>query len=266
MRPLGSILRTDQWQDQPAFVVGSGPSLRNFDYRPLTNRNTIGCNEEYRWGPCIAICQDVRFFFGDGSPGRTPAKDNPAWYGGPQIPVWFKGHPDRPDPHVERDEVFAIGAATELQRNVVGALEFRWPLRLEDGLAYGAMCGIAALSLADALGASPIFLLGMDCKATPDGTTHSHDRYPADWKMTNAKHRAGVFAMWAKEYRKWAPHVRGRAVTVGDSAVDAFPRVGMEAFREALLAGESALGALAVEAWALFPNRTETLPIAAPAV
>ena len=54
------------WKDQEAFIIGGGPSLRDFDWSLLRDKNTIGCNNAFRLGPDICkICLfvDCGFIF-----------------------------------------------------------------------------------------------------------------------------------------------------------------------------------------------------------
>lgn len=214
MRPITDVLRDGQWRRRPCFVVGSGPSLRGFDFARLSIHLTIGCNEEYRWGPTIGICQDVRFFRGDGS--RIGAKDNPEWYGGNSIPLYFKAHPDREDIDAN-DMIYSVGAAHSK------AAPFRWGRSLAEGLAYGANVGIAALNLADILGADPIYLLGFDCKAGPAGESHHHDHYPANWRIPDKPSSELRYEQWRDEFARHSLSIQSRVVNLGpDSALTCF--------------------------------------------
>jgi len=223
MTPLTNFFRTDQWRGHAAFVVGSGPSRRELPDLLLSSlQRTIGVNEEYRWGPTVGLCQDVRFFFGDGS--RPGSKDTPQWHSNPlgTVPVFFKGHPDRPDPEVDDLRIFTIGAAHKPEHSPQGTgLQWVWPKRLEEGLYYGACAGMAAFSLADVLGADPIFLVGFDCKSSDTGQSHWHDYYPKSWSLGNAdeEHRKHVFARWVRLFKEIAPKIRASVYIVGDSAL-----------------------------------------------
>lgn len=232
-KPL-RMLADGLWKGQPAFVVGSGPSIKGLDLSRLLHEElTIGCNEEYRWEPKISICQDVRFFFGDGTPGRLPAKDNPRWWGNPSsLPVFFKGHPDRPDPpYDDHDLIVELKAATRMGSK--GEMEFKWGTSLEEGLYYGANCGLAALNLADILGADPIYLLGFDC-ASMAGLTHHHGHYPLEWEM-KAELNEPVFKMWAADFSRVKSSIRGRVINLCEwSGIDAFPRLPTETLFELL--------------------------------
>lgn len=216
MRPLTEVLHDGAWKGSRAFVVASGPSLKGFDFGRLEKEKTIGVNEEYIWHPTIALCQDPRIFQ-DGAPGRPAFHDNQSWYGGPHIPVVFQGHPDAPDWSGPESACIIRGAHSK-------EAPFRWPETLSEGLYYGANAGMAAISLADLLGADPIYLLGFDARADA-AEAHHHDSYPKDWLM-DQESREIVYGRWIKEFRKIASMVRARVINLNpDSGIRAFPRV-----------------------------------------
>ena len=216
MKPITDILQAGQWRGRSAFVVGSGPSLKGFDFGLLRNELTIGVNDEYLWGPTIALAQDPRIVAGDGIPGRTPLFQNPAWYNGPHIPVYFEGHPDRPK-YEAPDTVYKIGSAD-------GKQPFVWGKSLSEGLYYGANAGMAALNLADILGADPIYLLGFDARADAV-ETHHHSNYPKEWTLDRAEDREAVYGRWIKEFRVIAQYVRAEVLNFNpESGIDAFQK------------------------------------------
>lgn len=227
MRPITDVLKDGAWKGRRAFVVGSGPSLRDFDRSVLRDELSIGCNEEYRWSPTIALCQDPRFFVGDGYPGRVAAKDNPQWYAGPCTqPVYFHGHPDSPMPEANDSILLATSAHTR-------ETPFAWGTSLKGGLYYGANVGMSAINLAELLGADPIYLLGFDAKADGD-RTHCHDAYPKEWTLDKEVDRRYVYGRWIAEFRNIAPKIKSRVINLNpDSAIDAFPkaRLSVHAYR-----------------------------------
>jgi hypothetical protein len=226
VRPLTDILKTGQWKGRRCFVVGSGPSTKGFDFSHLKDELWIGCNEEYRHSPTIAICQDVRGFKGDGE--RKGYRDMPEWYAHPKsMPVYFKGHPDREDIEAS-DLIFQAKSCHSMKT------PFSWATHLEDGLTYGANTGIAAVSLADVLGASPIYLLGFDFTTGPKGEQRSHDRYPASWGLENDAMK-DIYKRWAAEFTKHAPSMRGKIIVVGPTTLMCFKRIAYSELMEELL-------------------------------
>ena len=216
MRPLTDFFTTGQWKGKRAIVVGSGPSLKTFDRRNLDGELTIACNEEYRnFRATINLAQDVRLFCGDGS--VVGLRDRKDWYQNGSWPVYFKGHPDRED-------VLANDFILQAKTCHTQEKPFSWGNTIEGGLTYGANVGLAALSLADALGASPIYLLGFDCGFGPRGETHSHGHYPAAWALPTLSQQE-VFARWVKEFSRHAPSVGGQVVVAGPSALNCFKKI-----------------------------------------
>lgn len=225
MRPITDILKTGQWKGYPAFVIGSGPSLKGFDYGVLHSQLTIACNESYRkLAATINLVQDVRLFSGDGS--VVGLKDRKDWIESNALPVYFRGHPDREQIDAN-DKIFQVESCHS-QEN-----PFSWGSTLEGGLTYGANVGLAAISLGDALGASPLYLLGFDCGFGPKRETHCHQHYPSTWDL-NAASQAEVFQRWIKEFTKHSSSVKGQVIVVGPSALTCFKKMSFSEFHEVL--------------------------------
>lgn len=225
MRPITDAFKTGEWKGKRAFVVGSGPSLKNFDREHLRKELTIGCNMEYVWRPTISLVQDVRLFRGDGS--LVGLKDRPDWYQSGSWPVYFKGHRDQ-------EKIDANDFIYQAESCHTSDDPFSWGRTLEGGLTYGANVGLAALSLADVLGASPIYLLGFDCGFGPRRETHCHDSYPQNWQLPEASQQE-VFARWIKEFDKHSKSVRGKVVVCGPSALSSFKKISHPELMEELL-------------------------------
>ena len=216
---LESTLRDGCWAGHRAFVVGSGPSMKGFDFSLLQGEFSVGCNDEYLWGPTLALAQDPRITMGDGIPNRVPLFKDPRWLHGPHVPIYFQGHPDQPYPKPpDSDQVYIIGSAHSKEA------PFRWGHSLAEGLYYGANVGMAALNLAEILGADPIYLLGLDAR-WEDSSTHHHGRYPKEWTLDKEVDRKAVYGRWIKEFRKIAQMVRASVINLNpESGIDAFPK------------------------------------------
>lgn len=146
------------WDRQPAFIVGGGSSLSNFDFKRLKGKNVVGCNEAFRLGP--AICP-VTFF--------SDVK-------------WFR------DRRHELREYHELGGEVfthcEKLKTVDGPIEWlRVARRIREGLHYEALgfgtnSAVAAVNLALNFGATEIFLLGIDCNRSKEGDkSHWHPHY-----------------------------------------------------------------------------------------
>jgi hypothetical protein len=194
--------------DNMCFCVGSGPSLRHFNYDILRDELTIGCNEEWRWNPTISIIQDPRMI--------EKYKEDKAYLAADTIRVYFQGHPDRGDVEAS-DNIYHVPAGSR------GTYQM-WSCRLDVGLAYRANVGVAALNLADILGASPIYLLGYDC-CEVEGHTHGHDRYGKTWIPSKARARQDRYDRWVRDYEELAPSIKAKVINLSTiSAITCFPK------------------------------------------
>jgi glycosyltransferase involved in cell wall biosynthesis len=129
------------WLNEPCFVVGTGPSLRGFDFKQLEGLHTIGINhvvEDYDGFEWLFALDD-RFF-------KITSYDFTKFKG-----KIFSAHKCRLLPHNNNVRFKALGTSAKI------------PTRIEDGLWNGRMSGLAALNLAIITGANPIYLLGCDC-------------------------------------------------------------------------------------------------------
>jgi len=128
------------FRDQDVFVVGSGPSLRYFDYSLLNRRNVISLNHASRFCPHkIALFIDAQF-------RREYPYD---WYLHPQ------------------KVLAAVDTGLSPSGNVgVFSLTNEFRLDLEKGLlrATDKWSGVSGIHAAIIAGAERIFLLGMDNK------------------------------------------------------------------------------------------------------
>jgi len=138
------------WTDQDAFIIGGGSSLKDFDFQLLRGRNTIGCNDAYRLGEDIChICM-----FGDAT-----------WFHKIRADLMqnFKGPICHVAPSLSK---LKMPGVVSLRRMSVG---------LWDGeqIGWNFSTGASAINLAINLGATRIFLLGVDL-ALQKGQSHWH--------------------------------------------------------------------------------------------
>lgn len=218
MRELTEVFKDGDWKGKRCFIVGSGPSLKGFDYTNLGGECVIACNEAYRniprpLAPTIFMVQDPRLFKGE-PPFVVGFRDRKDWYSGGAWPVFVKAHPDQED--IDAND-FIFQARTEHSQ----ASLFPWGTSLLRGITYGANCGLAALSLADILGATSIYLLGFDCGFGPRKETHCHDLYPEHWQIQNDE----IYKDWIRAYRKYAPEIKAKVIVCGPSGIDCFKKI-----------------------------------------
>lgn len=150
------------WRNADAYIIGGGPSLKDFDWSLLEGRNTIGCNSAFRKGS--TRCQYC--FFSDDKWFATYEEELKEYADGGGIPVT---HCEYVSPHLpwvqhvrRNDNAFAND----------GSVFF----------GYGGSSGSGALHLALLLGARRVFLLGFDGKLGPAGEPnwHLHQIEPAN--------------------------------------------------------------------------------------
>mgnify|MGYP005840436001 CR=1 FL=1 len=124
--------------DVPAFLLGNGPSLNDYDISPLESYFTIGINRSFlKLSSNILMWQDKEFWF---SEKKNIIKDRS-----------IKVCRDTSDPLRRYFHFKLINGSFSLPQH--------------PGVLYGTgSTGPLAVQLAHALGCNPIVLLGFDCK------------------------------------------------------------------------------------------------------
>jgi hypothetical protein len=182
------------------YIVGGGPSLRQFPWHWLRDKTVLAINRAYEVCPQAALCyfQDKKFF---------------DWHGQRLLDSGI------PLATGAREELGTTihGQRFEGQRYVLTQLR---GLTMQPGqLAYGNCSGYAAINLACQLGARQIYLLGYDMERHGD-RYHWHDGYPIQNLPTQ-------FASMNYFHSLVEPlHNLDVAVTlVGPSTLTCFPRI-----------------------------------------
>ena len=137
------------WQDQDAYLIGGGSSLKQFNFKLLVGQNTIGINDAYLLGTdVVKYCM-----FGDAS-----------W--------WFKNSAKLAG--FQNPIVTCAPSLEAIQSKKVLSLQ-RKSKGLYDGgtVGWNFCTGASAINLAINLGARRIHLLGFDMRAV-NGKTHWH--------------------------------------------------------------------------------------------
>lgn len=171
--PLVRLLRRRRpWRGRRAFVVGGGPSAGRLDLARLAGERVVACNDA-----ALALPH---------APSIHLAVDWPYWRD-----------------HAPREG--SVGVAVELG---LGSLPsnlralasihcttgedhwgHRWGRSWADGVMVGGQSGIAAANLAWLLGASPIYLVGIDLGGGPDrwhggaGGEAPWERFREAWEL-----------------------------------------------------------------------------------
>ena len=205
------------WDDKPCFIVGGGPSLKDFDWTKLKGRRTIGINRAFeRFEPMIIFSMDTDFIdwvmndkyalVKDGAETKTKFLASKAYK------VWLRMTP------VELPKNFFI---VRIAKSYFYALKNFSLSPMQEGICHGDNSGYAALNLAVCLGANPIYLLGFDCKHE-NGRSHWHEGHIQKQEEERAE-------KWVKRFNvaaeKLAP-TDFRVVNLNpDSAIECFEKM-----------------------------------------
>lgn len=141
-----------KFEGETVYIIGGGPSLKNFEFRQLTGARTIAINKAllFYTQTDVLYWTDVRFY------------------------LWYKNEVDN-----YKGLKFALKAGSQYTSDV-NILKKGKAYGLEKDrqtLAHGNNSGYAAINLAYHLGAKRIVLLGFDMGSN-GVESHFHDGYP----------------------------------------------------------------------------------------
>lgn len=188
------------WTGQPAYLVGGGPSLKNFDWRLLWDKpNVIVVNAAMANLPeaDMFFTEDIRFI------ERFHAEP---WYRA------FVGQKvfHALDPQYEA-QAFELDPGMCILRKHGGDWtrnDKYWSKSFKDGLSYSSNSMIGAMNIADIMGAEPIYLLGVDCNPIGRENANFHSLYPNDWRSFDMQ-----LESFKSDFQWWAaPNLRHRKV------------------------------------------------------
>ena len=165
---ITSILSSGAWEGKRCFLLGGGPSLKDFDYNLIKDELTIGVNKSFiKFSTTINYAMDARFYDMVSYPSKKDIKKNNLH----QQWVAYKGikvFPKRSSKFVFDDSVYVVNSLPGT------ALSFD----LSKGIWLGNNSGFGALMLAICLGCKKVGLLGYDLKVDSKAKkTHWHDGY-----------------------------------------------------------------------------------------
>lgn len=195
------------WLAEDVYIIGGGPSLKDFNWSLLERLNTVGCNDAYRLGS--AICKVN--IFGDVKWIRHHIKYHKevlAAYQGTMYGALSNAHRFESE-HFLYIKQYASGLHT-------------------DGIGWNCNTGAAAINLAILLGAARIFLLGFDMKRTKtDSNWHSNalDKNPD----TVYKKFIQWFPMLVQDWKAKFSKIEIFNVT-DDSDLNCFPKISAKDF------------------------------------
>jgi len=198
-----------EWMDEPCFIIGGGPSLIGFDFERLRGYGRIiAINRAYEFIPFA----DIHFFMDRSYYKRIQGEA--AW----QAFQGRKIYLNKSSPGI-LDKIILLHplGRTGLSKSIAA------------GIYHGNNSGAAAIGLAYALGANPIYLLGYDCKRIPE---HSYFHSGYGKRISDF-----VLARWVKYFNAMAPLLQANGTQVinlnPDSAIRCFPFSTMDTIEDA---------------------------------
>jgi len=196
------------WQDQDAFVLGGGLSLKNmrFDFSILENERVIGCNDAYKLGPAICnIC-----VFGDQK--------------------WFDFHREPLSEYAAAGGLVVTNVTAMYETRIPWVMTMRRRLKgvHHDALGWNLNTGSVAMNLGLILGAKTIYLLGFDrWHKKGQGNWHVNTLDTPTDKIYSDMNYAETYA--AKDLKNKFPD--RQIVNVTDSSkLDVWPKVPVAEF------------------------------------
>lgn len=163
-----NCIPSGHWKGRRCFIVGGGPSLKGFDFNKLKGELVITVNRSFESFPdsAINVAQDARVFgfyenreFPEGEEARKRFNS----YEGYKLWVDVQQFPFPED-------IFRMP--------VCHVSDFNWK-DFNGGIPPYGNSGLNALCIAVCLGASPIYLLGFDCKRGKENEGNYHSGYPS---------------------------------------------------------------------------------------
>jgi hypothetical protein len=209
--PDGQFWTPEPWFcGETVFVLGGGPSIDDVDLARLRDRKVIVINSTAIAARDAGL-DDAVLFWMDNSWWRKHQELCLSWRGSLVTKARIaKG--DAPDLIRLVDTVTQPGAP----KNTI------FPPPGSPKIAWGRTSGHTAISLAIAMGAARVVLLGFDMRLADDGRSHHHDDYQ---RVTHA----AVFADFLRHFEGWNRAALDTGVTVLNatpgSALDEFERV-----------------------------------------
>ena len=172
-----------KWKGETVFLIGGGPSLKDFNFERLKSKRTIAINKAFLHHPTadIVYWTDSRFY------------------------TWYKNDIDK-----FRGEKFTTKPYGNVTKDIkVLKNSGKNGLELDaSSVRHGNNSGHAAMNLAYHLGAKRIVLLGFDMQNS-NGASHFHDGYPVKQTRDDVYKRSMIpeFHFIGEELKKRNVHV-----------------------------------------------------------
>lgn len=211
---FGYHVRPRAWEGARCFIIGGGPSLKDFNFSLLKNELTIGINKAFLFfDPTIIFSMDARFWqwIEDGTLGTEAQQRFEHYKHGLKLFLNTGGSFFTPD---------------ILQVQHAGRIAFTD--NFNHGIGSGNNSGYAALNLAATLGVTQIYLLGFDMHGDGKKQTWFHSGYPEVQSAT-------VYDDFRHDIEKFAaPALAERGIEVinlsPSSALQCFPKAARDSF------------------------------------
>lgn len=204
--------------NEEVYIIGGGPSLKDFDWSLLRGLNTIGCNDAYTLGSEICNC----CIFGDIR--------------------WWEKHKEALENY--NGEIYCIEPrlfSKQLPERIKHVRRYASGLQI-DGVGWNGNTGFAAINLAILFGSKKIYLLGFDMKRQPISETERckkaiPEKTRSNWHKNNLDNNPDSvykkFLHWADFVeRDW--HEKFWDVQIfnitDDSALEIFPKISLKEF------------------------------------
>lgn len=187
-------------KEEAAYVLGDGPSLRDFDYSLLIGKNVIACNEAYFRLQEIGLNPSIWMFVDAKFVGQCKARRGINFY-------------DLPFPIVAGQH-----CGLREKDNVRLFISAREPTMAEGNLYYREHTGAAAINMAIQTGAKNIYLLGIDLDYIGD-LSHSRPGHRMDGSENRSSYQKQI-----KRYERFASFASNITNLSTISALQSFPK------------------------------------------
>ncbi len=191
-RMLHQVMPEKAWKNQRCFIIGGGPSLKEFDFSKLKNEFTIGVNRAYEKFDCTINFAMDRDLYSWITHGKLGLGSQTKFHDFKGFPVWLDA-----SMYNYPNGVFIVkkSATNRLSESI------------EAGIGGGTNSGYGAFCLAVALGANPIYLLGFDMKGDGEKQAWWHNGYPD--KQNNK-----IYASFINDFKRVAEELRIKKIKV----------------------------------------------------
>jgi hypothetical protein len=166
-RKITEVFNSNSWKGRRCFIIGGGPSLKDFNFDLIKNELSIGINKSFQFFPNVTInySMDSDFYRGLKEGRYDSVSGEKLW------DKWMSMKGTRV--LLTPMEIAELGKEVYLIRRI---MPFKVSRNIDEGIHGGRNSGLGAIMLASVLGVDTIYLLGYDMKINKQ--THWHTGYP----------------------------------------------------------------------------------------